>query len=187
VDLSFNRISVDGDQSCNDTVLMLANGEAGNATLKPDAPGWDVFVQALKALTLELAHMMVADGEGASKFVTIEVSGADSDGDAEKAARAVANSALVKCAFYGAVPNTIWGRTLVAMGYSGAEVDESLVDISFDDVPIVHAGKPLPHDARLDAITGQASYGIRCELHLGEGSFTVYTCDYTEDYVTLNK
>jgi glutamate N-acetyltransferase/amino-acid N-acetyltransferase len=184
---SFNRISIDGNQSCNDTVLLMANGRAGNELLQEGGPGWNVFCGALNAMTLELAHRMVADGEGASKFVTIEVSGADSDSDAEKAARAIANSALVKSAFYGEVPGTIWGRMLVSMGYSGAEIDASLVDISYDDVPVVHGGKPLAQDEKIAAIVQKPSYGIRCDLHLGEGAFIVYTCDYTEDYVTLNK
>ena len=184
---SFNRISIDGNQSCNDTVLFMANGQAGNMVLQEGSPGWELFCTTLKAMTLELAHMMVADGEGATKFVTIEVTGADSDEDAEKAARAVANSALVKSAFYGEVPGTIWGRTLVSIGYSGAEVDASLVDLSYDGVAVVRAGKPLQPDEGLDAIVRKPSFCIRCDLHLGQGAFTVYTCDYTEDYVTLNK
>jgi glutamate N-acetyltransferase/amino-acid N-acetyltransferase len=179
VNQSFNRITVDGDTSTNDTVICLANGLAGEFPL-PE------FQAALNYVCVELAKMMVHDGEGVSKFVTVNVTGAASDRDAEIAARAIANSTLVKCCWCGGDPN--WGRIMDAIGYSRAKVQEELVDIAFNGVPAVHRGvanrTPL---AKLKQIVAEPSFAVDVNLHLGRGKCTVYTCDLTEKYVTLNK
>jgi glutamate N-acetyltransferase/amino-acid N-acetyltransferase len=179
VEQSFNRITVDGDTSTNDTVLCLANGLAGDIPLP-------AFQQALNFVCLELAKMMVHDGEGVSKFVTINVTGAASDRDAEIAARSVANSTLVKCCWCGNDPN--WGRIMDALGYSKAKIKEELVEIAFDGAFAARKGvatrTPL---AKLRKIVAAPTFTIDINLKLGRGSCTVHTCDLTEKYVTLNK
>jgi glutamate N-acetyltransferase/amino-acid N-acetyltransferase len=179
VEKSFNRISVDGDTSTNDTVILLANGLAGTPPLAK-------FQVALDFVCLELAKMIVRDGEGVSKFVTIHVHGAASEGDAEIAARSVANSVLVKTSWCGGDPN--WGRILDALGYSRARVRENLVDIAYDGVSAVHAGMPTHTPlAKLKKIVKKPTFTIDIHLHLGRGHCTMHTCDLTEKYVELNK
>ena len=176
---SFNRISIDGDTSTNDTVILLANGAAGTPPLAK-------FQEALNFVCLELAKMIVHDGEGVTKFVTINVHGAVSDRDAEIAARTVANSVLVKTSWCGGDPN--WGRILDALGYSRAKVDENLVDIGYNGVPAFRGGMsartPL---AKLKKIVAQPTFTIDIHLHLGRGHCAMHTCDLTEKYVELNK
>ncbi|MCX6997586.1 MAG: bifunctional glutamate N-acetyltransferase/amino-acid acetyltransferase ArgJ [Kiritimatiellaeota bacterium] len=184
-DDSFNRISVDGDRSTNDTVLMLANGAAANATLQPGHPDWPAWVAAVRQLTLNLAIKMARDGEGATKLVTVRVRGARNDAEADLAARAVANSLLVKTSWVGDYPN--WGRIMDALGYSAAKVAEERVDIGYDDLPAarggVWAGTPL---ARLKRIQRRKAFTLNINLHLGAGAAVVYTCDCTEAYVRIN-
>ena len=176
---SFNRITVDGDTSTNDTVICLANGLAGSVPLP-------AFQAALDYVCVELAKMMVHDGEGVSKFVTVNVTGAASDEDADIAARAIANSTLVKCCWCGNDPN--WGRILDAIGYSRAKVREAAVEISFNGVPAVRGGVATrTPPARLKKIVAEPSFTVDVNLHLGRGQCTIYTCDLTEKYVTLNK
>ena len=179
VNYSFNRISVDGDTSTNDTVILMANGLAG-------APPLAKFQEALNFVCLELAKMIVRDGEGVSKFVTLNVHGAASDRDAVLAARSVANSVLVKTSWCGGDPN--WGRILDALGYSRAKIDEELVDVSYNGVPAARKGMatrtPL---AKLRKIVAQPTFTIDVHLHLGRGHCTMHTCDLTEKYVELNK
>ena len=179
VNQSFNRVSVDGDMSTNDSVILLANGQAGK--LPPS-----LFQEALNRVCLDLARMLVRDGEGVSKFVTVTVHGATSDRDAERAARSVANSVLVKTSWCGGDPN--WGRIMDALGYSPARVREELVDISYDGVRAVRGGiaakTPL---AKLKAIVAGPVFAVDIHLHLGRGRCAVHTCDLTEQYVTLNK
>jgi len=179
VNQSFNRITVDGDTSTNDTVICLANGLAGEFPIAP-------FQQALNYVCAELAKMMVLDGEGVSKFVTVNVTGAANDRDADIAARAVANSTLVKCCWCGGDPN--WGRIMDALGYSRAKVDDDSVDIAFNGVAAVRNGiathAPL---ARLKKIVAAPSFTVDIDLNLGRGRCTIHTCDLTEKYVTLNK
>lgn len=179
VNQSFNRITVDGDTSTNDTVICLANGLAGEFPLP-------VFQAALNHVCLELAKMMVHDGEGVSKFVTVNVTGAANDPDAEIAARAIANSTLVKCCWCGNDPN--WGRIMDAIGYSKAKVREELVDIAFGGVLAARQGVATraPH-ARLKKVVSEPCFTVDVNLHLGRGQCTVHTCDLTERYVTLNK
>ena len=179
VNQSFNRISIDGDTSTNDTVILLANGVAGAAPLAK-------FQEALDHVCLELAKMIVRDGEGVTKFVTINVRGARNDRDAEFAARAVANSVLVKTSWCGGDPN--WGRILDALGYSRAQVNDELVEVAYDGLPAVQGGwaAHTPH-AKLKRIVAQPTFTIDINLHLGRGRCTMHTCDLTEKYVELNK
>jgi len=179
VNKSFNRISVDGDTSTNDTVILLANGLAG-----PVPPA--KFQEALDFVCLDLAKMIVRDGEGVSRFVTINVHGAASERDAEIAARAVANSVLVKTSWCGGDPN--WGRILDALGYSRARVRGDLVDIAYDAVSAVRHGMPTRAPlAKLKSIVAKPVFAIDIHLHMGRGRCTMYTCDLTEKYVELNK
>jgi glutamate N-acetyltransferase/amino-acid N-acetyltransferase len=185
VDVSFNRISVDGDQSTNDTVLALANGRAGNAPLSENSPEWEGFYTELARICFELAMMIVHDGEGADKFVTVNVAGAESDVQADLAARAVANSMLNKTAWAGTSPD--WGRIMDAIGYSAARVVEERVDIHYDEVQAVSGGMAAD-SAREDLIkvVSQSEFAINIHLHLGEGAAAVYTCNCTEEYVRIN-
>ena len=185
VDSSFNRISIDGDQSTNDTVLALANGTAKNKPLSEDSTEWNVFFQALEKVCFELAMMIVHDGEGADKFVTVNVAGAASDGDAELAARAVANSLLNKTAWAGTHPD--WGRIMDSIGYSKAQVDENLVSIHYDGVQAVADGmrSEIPQEDLIKVVS-QSDFAIIIDLHIGEGKATVYTCNCTEEYVRIN-
>jgi glutamate N-acetyltransferase/amino-acid N-acetyltransferase len=179
VNQSFNRITVDGDTSTNDTVIVLANGAAGKPPLAK-------FQAALDFVCLELAKMIVQDGEGVSKFVTINVCGAATERDAEIAARAVANSVLVKTSWCGGDPN--WGRILDALGYSSARIDAELVDVGYEGLPAVRGGMPArTSTAKLKKIVAQPTFSIDIHLHLGRGRCTMHTCDLTEKYVELNK
>jgi glutamate N-acetyltransferase/amino-acid N-acetyltransferase len=186
VEASFNRISVDGDQSTNDTALLLANGAAGNRPLGPAHPGWSEFCAAVGEVCKQLAWKIVKDGEGATKFVTITVTGAVSNADASKVARAVANSLLVKTSWFGGDPN--WGRIIAAAGYSGADVTTELTDVSFDGVVAVRGGLKAPEFALkdLERILRQKAFGIQIDLHKGSGTDTVYTCDCSYEYVKIN-
>jgi glutamate N-acetyltransferase/amino-acid N-acetyltransferase len=185
VDQSFNRISVDGDQSTNDTVLGLANGAAENLLLEESAPGWEMFCAALEKVCFELAMMIVHDGEGADKFVTIRVQGARSDEEADWAARSVANSLLNKTAWAGAYPN--WGRVMDALGYSRGYVEEEKVEICYDDFLAVQGGMRTEiAQEELIKVVSQTDFAININLHLGEGKAVVYTCNCTEEYVRIN-
>ena len=186
VDQSFNRISVDADMSTNDTVLLLANGAAGNAALKPGHRDWPAFVAALEGVTFRLAMDMVRDGEGAQKLVTVRVQGARTAADAEAAARSVANSFLVKTSWVGSYPN--WGRVMDALGYSPAKVDETRVEIRYNRLLAVKNGlKAGAAIERLSKVVAQKEFTLAIDLHLGRHAATVYSCDCTEDYVKINK
>jgi glutamate N-acetyltransferase / amino-acid N-acetyltransferase len=186
VDKSFNRISVDADQSTNDTVLLLANGRAGNAALKPGHPDWAAFVAALEGVTFRLAMAMVRDGEGAQKLVTVRVQGARTADDAEAAVRSVANSFLVKTSWGGAYPN--WGRIMDALGYSPAQVDETKVEIHYGKLLAVKNGlKAGASIEQLTRVAAKKEFSITIDLHLGRHAATVYSCDCTEEYVKINK
>lgn len=186
VDESFNRISVDADQSTNDTVLLLANGRAGNATLKPGHRDWPSFVAALAGVTFRLAMAMVRDGEGAQKLVTVRVQGARTPADAEAAVRSVANSFLVKTSWVGSYPN--WGRLMDALGYSPAQVDENKVEIHYGKLLAVKNGlKAGAAIEQLTRIAARKEFSITIDLHLGRHAATVYSCDCTEEYVKINK
>ena len=185
VERSFNRITIDGDMSTNDTVLALANGASGGASIKNGSPEHALFTEALNEVCTRLAFMIVRDGEGVSKFVTVQVRGASSLQAARKVAEAVANSTLVKCAWAGNDPN--WGRILDAAGYCGVQIREELVDIYYDGVAAVRGGTaaPTPKDKLAKAVSGD-KFTVTIDLHQGKAFYTVYTTDLTEKYVELN-
>jgi glutamate N-acetyltransferase/amino-acid N-acetyltransferase len=182
---TFNRITVDGDMSTNDTMLALANGAAGGASIKTGTTDYALFLEALNEVCLKLAHMIVRDGEGVSKFVTVQVRGASSLQAARRVAESVANSTLVKCAWAGNDPN--WGRILDAAGYCGVRIREELVDIYYDGVAAVRGGTaaPTPKDKLVKAVSGDR-FTVTIDLHQGKAFYTVYTTDLTEKYVELN-
>ena len=186
VDQSFNSITVDRDTSTNDMVLLLANGQAGNAEITRGSEASKVFTAQLQAVLLDLAKMIVRDGEGATKLVQIHVQGARDGADARKAAYSVATSNLVKTAFFGEDAN--WGRIIAAVGYSGADVDPNQVEIRFGAVPVVQAGistgKELEEQAT--AVLKTAEFTVTIDLHLGAGEADYYTSDLTYDYVRIN-
>ena len=185
VEHSFNRITVDGDMSTNDTVLMLANAQAKNAPLRLGTADFERFQRALDHVTLSLAKMIVEDGEGVTKFVEVHVNGATSFTDARRAAEAIAKSCLVKCAWFGGDPN--WGRIMDAIGYSGIKMREELVDIYYGGTLAVKGGvaSSTPVE-QLQRVVAQDRFCVTVDLHLGKAEYTVFTTDLSTDYVTLN-
>lgn len=185
-DRSFNAITVDGDTSTNDTSLILANGAAGNILICGGTPEGEAFERLLHELLLSLAKLIVKDGEGATKFVTVTVKGALSDIEAKQAAMAVANSSLVKTAFFGQDAN--WGRIFAAVGYSGAAVEQLRTELFFDDVQMVRDGLFIGGDAeaRGTEVLKKPEFTVSVDLHLGSGTATVYTSDLSYDYVKIN-
>jgi len=186
VEVSFNSITVDGDMSTNDTCLMMANELAGNPLIQEGTPEADVFEALLHDVLLSLAKQIVRDGEGATKFVELHVTGARSDADAKRAALAVANSSLVKTAFFGQDAN--WGRIFAAIGYSGAEVDPTLLSLRFDDVCMAKQGIFAGGDAeeKGSLVLRKREFSVTVDLGLGNGTATVYTSDLSHDYVSIN-
>jgi glutamate N-acetyltransferase / amino-acid N-acetyltransferase len=186
VDRSFNRTTIDSDQSTSDTVAVLTNGLAENTPLETGSRGIRQFAQGLDAVMTKLARMLVADAEGATKLVTVAVRGAASSKDALHAARAVANSPLVKTAINGQDPN--WGRIMMALGKSPARIDPGKVAIAFGDERLVERGmqKEGVRLERIREIMGLAEYEISIDLGLGRGEDRVWTCDLSEEYVRLN-
>ena len=185
-EVSFNRVVVDGDRSTNDTVILLASGAAGNQVLTPYHPQWQYFVDALTVVCLELGKKMVLDGEGATKFVTVRVTGARTVEDARLAARAVSKSALVKTSWFGLDPN--WGRVIAAVGYSGADVDDQKAQIYYGDICAYDQGR-VADKALLKAmqdVMRKRAFDVTVNLNLGDGEDTVYTCDLSYDYVKIN-
>jgi glutamate N-acetyltransferase/amino-acid N-acetyltransferase len=188
---TFNAITVDGDESTNDTVLMLANGHS-SISLAPADPDWEDFASAVEGVCLDLAKKIVGDGEKITKVVEISIQGALSPADAEKAARAVGNSLLVKSSWYGNDPN--WGRVMDALGYSGAELSEDSVSMSYgnpetgdavtvyDKGTVHHSNKP-----EWKSIVSRRSFRILIDLGQGSETCTVWSTDLTEDYVNFNK
>jgi len=186
VERTFNRITVDRDTSTNDTVLLLASGAATNPEIVAGSAAAGEFAAALEAVLLDLAKMIVRDGEGATKLVRIEVCGARSEGDALSVARSVATSALVKTAFFGADAN--WGRIIAAAGYAGVPVDQEKVRILFNDIPMVENGLGLGagQEAKATAVLKQAEFTVTVDLGLGSGRAYYYTSDLNYDYVKIN-
>jgi len=189
---SFNRITVDGDMSTNDTVLVLANGLGGNSELGRKSPELKIFQAALNHVTLELAKMIVRDGEGVHRVVTVRVAGAKTIQDADAAARAVANSALVKTSWHGGDPN--WGRIIDALGYSAATVVENKVDIGYSApgsrkiLWSLKLGQPTKATFReLCAAAAPKEFDLHIRLNLGQASALMYAADLTEAYVDYNK
>ncbi len=183
VSQSFNRISIDGDMSTNDTLLVLANGASGYEIR--NAQHVAEFTEALTAVCIDLAKQIVRDGEGATKFVEINITGAGNETDAARVAQAIANSPLVKTAIYGGDAN--WGRVVAAAGYSGVAVEPSKMELWFGDVNVFVNGMPTDFDEAdsTRAIAGSEVF-IRLDLGQGNARATVWTCDLSHDYVTIN-
>jgi len=186
VDSSFNAITVDGDMSTNDTCLIMANGQAGNPVITTGTPEAQTFEYLLQDVLLSLAKQIVKDGEGATKFVEIRITGAKSAADAKKAALSVANSSLVKTAFFGQDAN--WGRIFAAVGYSGVPVDQSRLSLHFNDVCMARDGIFAGGDAeaRGTEVLKLKEFTVTVDLGLGSGSATVYTSDLSHEYVSIN-
>jgi glutamate N-acetyltransferase/amino-acid N-acetyltransferase len=183
VDQTFNRITVDGDMSTNDTVLLLANGESGVAA--ESESDVELFTAAVRAVCTELARMIVRDGEGTSKVIELEVRRARSDAEARRAAEAAANSILLKCAWAGGDPN--WGRILDAVGYSGARFNPDRVAVFYEDVPVVADGVAVDANERaVKKIAARKEFKVVVDLGAGFSDYTVLTTDLTEEYVRLN-
>lgn len=182
VETSFNRISVDGDTSTNDTVLLMASGASG-IKLGADHP---LFGEALRNVCTSLAKQIVADGEGVTHVVELQMNGAKSDADALRVAKAIAHSPLVKTAWAGSDPN--WGRLVAAIGYSGAEIDPNRIDIWFGDLAICRDGGRAPefNEAAAHAYIKQREFSIRIQLHQGTGQCVFWTTDLTHEYVHIN-
>lgn len=183
---SFNRITVDRDTSTNDTLLILANGRARNREILSHTAGYKKFSDLLSEVLFSLAKMIARDGEGATKLVEIAVEGARTTSEAEQVARAVAYSPLVKTAFFGEDAN--WGRILCAAGYSGMAINPDKIDIFFDDVDIVRRGQGtgLEKEERATWVMKKREYKIRLNLHRGRQRASVFTTDFSYDYVKIN-
>ncbi|MEO5349673.1 MAG: bifunctional glutamate N-acetyltransferase/amino-acid acetyltransferase ArgJ [Magnetococcus sp. YQC-3] len=184
---SFNSITVDGDTSTNDTVLLFASGLCGAPVLDdPDSPQAEPLAAALNDLCQSLAQTIVRDGEGASKFIQIRVQGARNRAEAKQVALAVAHSPLVKTACAGSDPN--WGRILAAVGYAGVPLDADRLFLSLGDLTVVEQGRRAPHYQKElgAAIMQQEEIRLCIDLGLGEASHTLWTCDLTHDYITIN-
>lgn len=189
VDDTYNMVSVDGDTSTNDTVLVLANGMAGNNLLTPGTEEWSLFEEAFRYVLGTLARYLARDGEGATRFIEMDVENALTKKDAKILARSVVSSSLVKAAFFGADAN--WGRILCAMGYSGADFDPSLVDLSFTSpagtIQVVKNGEPLPFDEEVaKKILSEKEITAVADCHQGVFSAQAWGCDLTYDYVKIN-
>ncbi len=187
--VSFNRISVDGDTSTNDTCLVLANGLAGNAPITQRGGDYDAFAAALKEICVTLARKIASDGEGARHLITCTVSGAADEKTAETVAKSVVSSTLTKAAIFGADAN--WGRVLCAMGYSGAAFDPEAVDVSFASdagrVAVCSRGRGLPFDEELaKKVLSEHDVEIRISMGSGAGQCVCWGCDITYEYIRIN-
>jgi glutamate N-acetyltransferase/amino-acid N-acetyltransferase len=186
VDQSFNRMTIDGDMSTNDSVLILANGFS---RVKIEDESGDIqaeFKEAVLQVCKALARKCVTDGEKVTKFVELRIDGAPSNEDAEKVARCIANSLLVKSSWYGSDPN--WGRIVDAAGYAQIGLDFDRFDLSYNEVPAVEMGKPLTmNKAKWKEIVSQKAFEIKIHLHMGEGSAIIWSNDLSEEYVNYNK
>lgn len=187
-DASFNRVTVDGDTSTNDSFVVVATGQAGNAPITDlDSPAGQVLLNALTMVARQLAHAIVRDGEGATKFITVQVEGGRDKAECLLAAYAVAHSPLVKTAFFASDPNL--GRILAAVGYAGIhDLDVNGIDLHLGDVHVVKAGGRLPEYKEEDGQRAMKAAEIVVRIGLGRGTATetVWTCDFSHDYVTIN-
>jgi glutamate N-acetyltransferase / amino-acid N-acetyltransferase len=182
---TFNAISVDGDTSTNDTLLVLANGAAGAPAIKPVTSAHRAFLASLEDVCRSLALQIVADGEGAQRVIEIEVRGARSDASAKRIAATIATSPLVKTAFAGADPN--WGRIFAAAGRAGENFDPARVDIKMAGIPVLRRGQPLNFNERAASNRLLAKHvPIVVDLHAGPGAARYWTCDFTAEYVRIN-
>jgi len=182
IEISFNRISVDGDTSTNDTVLLLASGASGASI----GPGNAAFASALNQVCTSMARQIVADGEGITHVVELRIDGAANDADALRVAKAIAHSPLVKTAWAGCDPN--WGRLVAAIGYSGATIDPDRIDIWFGEHPICRDGGRAAEfdEATAHAYISQTEFAVSIQLHQGTGSCVFWTTDLTTEYIHIN-
>jgi len=185
MDISFNMVSIDGDTSTNDTVLIMANGLVGNKPISQDSRQASAFQQALDQVCIYLAKSIARDGEGAGKFIEVTVSGARSIAEARRAARTIVSSSLVKTAVYGNDPN--WGRVIAAVGRSSVEVVESKIDLYIGDICVLKGGRPLPFDKESAVkILKEGEVSFNLKLNLSTAIATAWGCDLTTDYVVIN-
>ena len=184
-DHSFNAITVDGDMSTNDTVVLLANGEAGNRRIGEKGKDYEIFLKNLKAVSVELSKMIVRDGEGASKVIEVNVKGAKTPKDAKKTAEAIAGSLLVKCAVLGGDPN--WGRIASSAGSSGVKFNPDKMEIILDGIVFFKRGKAhKSFNRKKISVFKDKKVKILVDLHQGKCAATVFSCDISKKYITLN-
>ncbi|MDP4156392.1 MAG: bifunctional ornithine acetyltransferase/N-acetylglutamate synthase [Bacillota bacterium] len=182
---TFNMITVDGDTSTNDMVLVMANGMAGNNTLTIEHPEWNIFVNGLKLVCQELAKKIAKDGEGATKLIEVQVNSANSQSDACAVGKSIISSNLVKTAIYGTDPN--WGRIVSAIGYSGVPVEPNLVKVSIGSFVVFENGLPCPiNEEEVKQYLEQDTIQIFVELNQGDDSAAAWGCDLTYDYIKIN-
>ncbi len=184
VESSFNKIIVDGDTSTNDSVIVLANGMLGNNEITLKSSYYGKFEKTLTSLNSEIAEMIVKDGEGSTKAVTIKVEGARTDKEAEKIARAISTSQLVKTAFFGQDPN--WGRILAAAGGAGVNFDPDKIEMFFNDKRIVKNGERFQPESKFASVFKKPEFTVKVQLKEGKGSSHILTSDLTTDYVKIN-
>ncbi|WP_196594443.1 bifunctional glutamate N-acetyltransferase/amino-acid acetyltransferase ArgJ [Pectinatus sottacetonis] len=185
VEKSFNMISVDGDMSTNDMVVILANGQAGNDKIIKNDENFQLFYNALSELCTQMAQKVAADGEGATKFITINIHNAKNFKEAKKAGMSVANSPLVKTAFFGEDPN--WGRVLCAVGYSGVDIDPDKTTVKFGNILIYANGTGIQFDKeKLHKVMSEHDITIDIDINMGKTNATVWSCDLSYEYVKIN-
>lgn len=187
-DASFNRITIDGDTSTNDSFVLIATGQAGHARITSlNSDEGQALQAAVLDVSRELAQAIVRDGEGATKFISVQIDGGRDEAECKQVAYAIAHSPLVKTAFFASDPNL--GRILAAVGYAGiGDLDQSLIDLFLDDVHVARQGGRHPAYREEDGqrVMKQAEITVRVDLHRGEASSTVWTCDLSHDYVSIN-
>ena len=184
-DSSYNMLTIDGDTSTNDTVLVLANGSANNEQITEGTKEAEVFQSALLEVAIFLTKELARDGEGASRLLSIEITGAKDVKSARQAARTIASSSLVKSAVYGSDPN--WGRVLAALGRSEIEADETKIDLFVNGVCIMESGTPIPfHKEAVVVLMKGPEVTFKLQLNLGDASATAWGCDLTQEYVIIN-
>nr|MBO6295024.1 bifunctional ornithine acetyltransferase/N-acetylglutamate synthase [Schwartzia sp. (in: firmicutes)] len=185
VEVTFNMISIDGDMSTNDMVIVMANGAAGNAPITGKGKDYEIFRDTLKELCTGLSQRIAADGEGATKFLTIRVTGGESFESAKQVGMSVAKSPLVKTAFFGEDPN--WGRVICAVGYAGVPIKPEKTVVKFGGIPVYANGVGASFDeAALRKVMAERDIVIDVELGLGNAEATVWSCDFSYEYVKIN-
>nr|WP_256199702.1 bifunctional glutamate N-acetyltransferase/amino-acid acetyltransferase ArgJ [Verrucomicrobium spinosum] len=185
VEQTFNRITIDGDTSTNDTVIVMSNGASDVPLIKSKSPCTEIFRAALRHVMMQLAKMIVSDGERVTKFVEIRVQGARTYQDAKAVAETVAKSMLVKCSWHGGDPN--WGRVMHAVGYAKARIREELVDIYFGGLCATKGGLATNTPVKeLEKVTAKPKFTVTIDLNLGDASYNVFTTDLSEEYVDFN-
>ncbi|HJO95593.1 MAG TPA: bifunctional glutamate N-acetyltransferase/amino-acid acetyltransferase ArgJ [Victivallales bacterium] len=185
VNESFNRITVDGDMSTNDSVFIIANGKADNKIISFNSPGSDIFQKALNKVLIFLAKAIAIDGEGSTKLVKVIIKNANNEKDAKDCSTAISNSLLCKTAWFGCDPN--WGRILAAAGYSGATFNPNLIDLYYDDVQVVSNGEDSgKSEKELIEIMQKEQFSITVDLKAGEDSYHMWTSDISYEYVKIN-